>query len=143
MDAAPHALTGAGARLTFINGRYVAGASDLTGLPDGVAVGSLAAALESEAAPARPAVDAHLAAVAGIDGEAFTALNTALLQDGAVVHVPANTVVEQPIQLLFVTTPPDGGAPVMTHPRGADRGRRETPRCGWSRATAAAASRPT
>ena len=33
------------------------------------------------------------------------------------MHVPANTVVEQPIQLLFVTTPPDGGAPVMTHPR--------------------------
>ena len=26
-------------------------------------------------------------------------------------------VVEQPIELLFVTTPPDGGAPVMTHPR--------------------------
>ena len=117
VDAAPHALTGAGARLTFINGRYVAGASDLTGLPDGVAVGSLAAALESEAAPARPAVDTHLAAEAAIDGEAFTALNTALLHDGAVVHVPANTVVEQPIQLLFVTTPPDGGAPVMTHPR--------------------------
>ncbi len=117
VDAAPHALTGAGARLTFINGRYVAGASDLAGLPDGVAVGSLAAALESEAAPARPAVDTHLAAEAAIDGEAFTALNTALLQDGAVVHVPANTVVEQPIQLLFVTTPPDGGAPVMTHPR--------------------------
>ena len=117
VDAAPHALTGAGARITFINGRYVAGASDLAGLPDGVAVGSLAAALESEAAPTRPAVDAHLAAEAAIDDEAFTALNTALLRDGAVVHVPANTVVEQPIQLLFVTTPPDGGAPVMTHPR--------------------------
>ena len=116
-DAAPHALAGAGARLTFINGRYVARASDLERLPAGVAVGSLAAALESEAAGTRAAVDAHLASRAGIDDEAFTALNTALIGDGAVVHVPANTVVEQPIQLLFVTTPPDGGAPVMTHPR--------------------------
>ena len=116
-DAAPHALAGAVARLTFINGRYVAGASDLDRLPAGVAAGSLAAALESEAAGTRAAVDAHLASEAGIDDEAFTALNTALLQDGAVVHVPANTVVEQPIQLLFVTTPPDDGAPVMTHPR--------------------------
>ena len=117
VDAAPHALTGAGARLTFINGRYVAGASDLDRLPAGVAVGSLAAALESESAGTRAAVDAHLGSEAGVDGEAFTALNTALLQDGAVVHVPANTVVEQPIQLLFVTTPPEDGAPVMTHPR--------------------------
>ncbi len=117
VDAAPHALAGPGARLTFINGRYVAAASRLAGLPDGVTVGSLAAALESEAAGMRTAVDAHLATEADIDDEAFTALNTALLQDGAVVQVPADTVVEQPIQLLFVTTPPAGGAPVMTHPR--------------------------
>ena len=116
-DAAPHALAGAGARLTFVNGCYVAAASDLAGLPPAVAVGSLAAALASEAAGTRAAVDAHLGSEAGIDDEAFTALNTALIRDGAVVHVPAGTVVEQPIQLLFVTTPPDDGAPVMTHPR--------------------------
>ena len=45
VDAAPHALSGVGARLTFINGRYVAPASDLAGLPAGVEVGSLADAL--------------------------------------------------------------------------------------------------
>ena len=115
--AASHALTGTGARLTFINGRYVSKASDLAGLPEGVEVGSLADALASGAAGPRAAVDAHLASSAGIDDEAFTALNTALLHDGAVVRVPANTVVERPIQLLFVTVPPDGAAPVMTHPR--------------------------
>ena len=117
--AAPHALSGAGARLTFINGRCVGGApaSDLARLPAGVEVGSLAAALAPEGAAARAVVDAHLASEAGLDDEAFTALNTALLHDGAVVYVPANTVVEEPIQLLFVTAPPAGGAPVMTHPR--------------------------
>ena len=117
VDAAAHALTVAGARLVFINGRYVAGASDLAGLPAGVSVESLAATLAAETGAARAAVEAHLAAEAGIDDEAFTALNTALLHDGAVVHVPAGAVVEQPIQLLFVTTPPPGGEPVMTHPR--------------------------
>ena len=117
VDAAPHALSGVGARLTFINGRYVAPASDLARLPAGVEVGSLADVLASESGVLRAVVNAHLGSEAGIDDEPFTALNTALLHDGAVVHVQANTVVEEPIQLLFVTSPPEGGAPVMTHPR--------------------------
>ena len=118
VDTPPHVLTGVvAARLTFINGRYVAPASDLAGLPAGVEVGSLAEALAADAAGTRDAVEVHLASVAGIDDEPFTALNTALLHDGAVVHVQANTVVEEPIQLLFVTSLPEGGDPVMTHPR--------------------------
>ena len=116
-DAAPHALPGVGAGLTFINGRYVAPASDVSALPAGVEVLSLADVLASDAGDTRAAVEAHLASGAGIENEGFTALNTALLHDGAVVRVPANTVVEQPIQLLFVTSPPAGGEPVMTHPR--------------------------
>ena len=115
-DTAPHALS-LGAGLTFINGRHVAPASDVSALPAGVEVLSLADVLASDANETRAAVEAHLAAGAGIENEAFTALNTALLHDGAVVRVAANTVVEQPIQLLFVTSPPPGGEPVMTHPR--------------------------
>ena len=116
--AAPHALTGVDAlRLVFINGTCVLPASDLTGLPAGVTVGSLADGLAPGAAGPGEVVESHLASGAGIDGEAFTALNTALIRDGAIVHVPANTVVERPIQLLFVTSPPAGGEPVMTHPR--------------------------
>ena len=116
-DTAPHALPGIGAGLLFVNGRHVALASDVSALPAGVEVLSLADVLASEANETRAAVEAHLASGAGIENEAFTALNTALLHDGAVVRVPANTVVEQPIQLLFVTSPPPGGEPVMTHPR--------------------------
>ena len=127
-DAAPHALPGAG--LTFINGRYVAPASDVSALPAGVEVLSLADVLASDAGDTRAAVEAHLASGAGIENEAFTALNTALLHDGAVVRVPANTVVEQPIQLLFVTSPPSGGGPVMTHPRVLIGRRRERPGAG-------------
>ena len=115
-DTAPHAL-GIGSGLLFVNGRHVALASDVSALPAGVEVVSLADVLSSDANETRAAVEAHLASGAGIENEAFTALNTALLHDGAVVRVPANTVVEQPIQLLFVTSPPPGGEPVMTHPR--------------------------
>ena len=89
----------------------------MSALPAGVEVLSLADVLASEANETRAVVESHLASGAGIEDEAFTALNTALLHDGAVVRVPAGTVVEQPIQLLFVTSPPPGGEPVMTHPR--------------------------
>ena len=116
-DAAPHALPGVGAGLTFINGRHVAPASDVSALPAGVEVLSLADVLASDANETRAAVEAQLASCAGMEHEGFTALNTALLHDGAVVRVPAGTVIEQPVQLLFVTSPPAGGAPVMTHPR--------------------------
>ncbi|MDE2906003.1 MAG: Fe-S cluster assembly protein SufD [Acidobacteriota bacterium] len=115
-DTAPHALS-LGAGLLFVNGRHVAPASDVSALPAGVEVLSLADVLALDANETRAAVEAHLASGAGIENEAFTALNTALLHDGAVERVPANTVVEQPIQLLFVTSPPPAGEPVMTHPR--------------------------
>ena len=115
--AAAHALPGVGKGLTFVNGRHVAGASDVSVLPAGVEVASLADVLAGDASETRAAVEAHLASGADIENEAFTALNTALLHDGAVVRVPAGVVVEQPLQLLFVTAPPPGGGPVMTHPR--------------------------
>ena len=113
--AGPHSVVPTG--ITFINGKYVAPASHLDGLPSGVGVRSLADAIASNDAETLAAVERHLGSAAPTDDEGFTALNTALLQDAAIVHVPANTVVEQPIQLLFVTVPPASGAPVMTHPR--------------------------
>ena len=117
-DAVAHALPGLGTGLTFINGRHVDRASDVAALPAGVEAASLADVLAADGGgAARAAVEAQLASGADAENEAFTALNTALLHDGAVVHVPAGAVVEPPIQLLFVTSPPPGGEPVMTHPR--------------------------
>ncbi len=115
-DTAPHAAPGVGAGLTFVNGRHVDRASDVTALPAGVEALSLADALAADG-PTRAAVEKHLASGADVENEAFTALNTALLHDGAVLLVPPGAVIEQPIQLLFVTSPPPGGEPVMTHPR--------------------------
>ena len=79
-DLAP-ALFGDGVgRLVFVNGRYAAGLSELGGLPAGVEVGDLGAVLAS-----RPeAVEPHLTRLAGID-QAFTALNTAFFDGGALV----------------------------------------------------------
>ncbi|MED5261536.1 MAG: hypothetical protein VX574_03980, partial [Myxococcota bacterium] len=45
---------------------------------------------------------------------AFAALNTAFLDDGAVIRVPAGTQLEQPIHLVFIASP---GAVRAQHPR--------------------------
>jgi Fe-S cluster assembly protein SufD len=99
-----------GGRLVFVNGRYAPGLSAVGGLPAGVEVGDLGAALAS-----RPGVvEPHLTRLAGFD-QAFTALNTALFEGGALVVVPAGVVVEPPLHLLFVSAP--AGGLTVSHPR--------------------------
>jgi Fe-S cluster assembly protein SufD len=46
---------------------------------------------------------------------AFAALNTALSDDGAVVSLAANAVVEAPIELVFFSE--TDGAPLVSNPR--------------------------
>ena len=48
-------------------------------------------------------VEQHLGKIASFDAHTFTALNTAFINDGAVVHVAANVEVANPIHLLFVS----------------------------------------
>jgi Fe-S cluster assembly protein SufD len=98
-------------RLVFVNGRFALGLSTLSPLPAGVRVGSLAQILAGD----RGALEPHLARHEDFQHEAFSALNTAFLTDGAFVSVPRGVLVEKPIHLLFVTVA--GAAPVATHPR--------------------------
>jgi Fe-S cluster assembly protein SufD len=98
-------------RLIFVNGRYAPGLSDPAPLPDGVKVVSLARALTAD----RGALEPHLARYADYHQDAFGALNTAFMEDGAFVWVPRGRILEEPIHLLYVSTP--DAAPIMTHPR--------------------------
>ncbi len=111
-DLVPFEFPGlAGSRLVFVNGRYAAGLSAVGPLPAGVTVTSLA-----QAFPAHPdLLQAHLARYAEYHQDAFTALNTAFVEDGAFVSVRRGTVLEEPIHLLYVST--QTPAPVITHPR--------------------------
>ena len=92
-----------GARLVFLDGRYSQSYSFSSLLPKGVSVMNLAEAIETRG----DLVERYLAQEAEYSSSGFTALNTAFIQDGAFVHVPANTVVEEPIQLLFLTLSKD------------------------------------
>ncbi|MEE3258908.1 MAG: Fe-S cluster assembly protein SufD [Candidatus Latescibacterota bacterium] len=86
--------------LVFVDGHFAPGLSQLDELPEGVLVKSLRAALAEDT----DLVTAHLGQAAVTEGEAFTALNTSFVQDGAFVHLPRGTVVDKPVHLLFLST---------------------------------------
>ena len=101
-----------GLQVVSINGRFEPLLSNFDTAPDGIAVRSLAA----EFGEGRTASTAAFGQLATFDdpAAAFTALNTALFCDGIVVHVPANTIVDAPVHLLFAATGREG---LMSHPR--------------------------
>jgi len=110
-ELAPFQFGAAWPTAVFVNGRFAPELSTLSALPPGVRVLDLAAALRDEPA----LVERHLTKYADFDQHTFTALNTALMADGAVVHVARETVAETPVHLLFVTDP--HGAKAATHLR--------------------------
>ena len=100
-----------GVRLVFVDGRYRPELSSGMGGARGAFVGSLRAALAE-----RPElVERELARHADFQHDALTALNTAFIEDGAFVQLPAGTVLPAPIHLLFVSTA--RGKPMLAQPR--------------------------
>ena len=108
----PYAFAGITApRVVFVNGRYAPGLAALAGLPQGVRVQSLAQAVTAD----RAALEGHLARYADIQRDVFSALNTALMEDGAFIQIPRGAVLTQPIHVLYVSVP--GAEPTAAHPR--------------------------
>jgi Fe-S cluster assembly protein SufD len=97
--------------LVFVNGVFNEGLSTVGEMPAGVRVSSLAEALRSDGA----LLHAHLTRHAPVEGSPFTALNTAFLAEGGVVHVGPGVDLAAPVHLLFVTTAEAGGT--VAHPR--------------------------
>jgi Fe-S cluster assembly protein SufD len=95
--------------MVFVNGRFAPEFSSLEGLPAGVIVTSLAQAWE------RGPVRQNLAQVARFEEHSFTALNTALMEDGAFITVPRGVRVDAPIHLLFLAE--GSGGAMAAHPR--------------------------
>ena len=97
--------------LVFVDGIYSPDDSHRVKLPDGVVVSNLVlgSAVDSEL------LSGHLDKAALVGTHSFASLNTALLADGAVIHLPDNVVVEKPIQLIFV--PGRSTEPTVRAPR--------------------------
>jgi Fe-S cluster assembly protein SufD len=86
-------------RLVFINGAYSEELSRTGALPAGTRVKNLAAAFDTE----RGLIEPHLARLASFENNPFVALNTAFIADGAFVHIPRGTVLDQVLHLVFLS----------------------------------------
>lgn len=104
--------------VTFVNGEHAPELSSNHILPEGVFIGSLKDGLVSH----EETIVRHLGSIATLSNklgtsndERFVHLNTAFLGEGAFVYLPQGVSLEQPIQLLFVTSADHG--PLASHPR--------------------------
>lgn len=76
-------------RMVFINGRY---SPEFSALPPAFVAGPRTEALQS-----------HLGGTVAADQDAFTALNTAFIQDGSFLFVPAGVTHTEPVHVVYIT----------------------------------------
>lgn len=98
-------------RIVFVNGRFSPELSRGGVFDDSkVTLISLKKAIASHP----DLLQRHLARYEQTEREAFTALNTAFVDDGAFVQIKRGAVIEQPLYILYVST---GQSAQMVHPR--------------------------
>ncbi len=98
-------------RMVFVNGRYVPELSTLSDLPDGVRLTNLRQALVDNPA----LLDDRLGRGLPIDAAPLAALNTAFMEDGVVLLLDDEAILDLPLELLYVGT--GGETPPVYHPR--------------------------
>lgn len=107
-DIAARAVEGLGApALVFVNGVYSPALSKPPKTKKPVVLPLSAAGAHADT------VAAHLGKNSDTENEFFTALNTALFEDGAFIHVAANTEVKKPVYIIYAT----GGTGQVSSPR--------------------------
>ena len=94
-----------GSRLVFVDGHFHATLSSVGKLPTGAKATNLAAALNTGSA----SVQKQLGRFALTDNNSFAALNQAFFLDGGYIEIPAGQTVEEPIQLVFISTAKHNG----------------------------------
>lgn len=97
--------------LVFVNGIYCNTLSSPLSLHNGVRIVSMA----DTGAYDDTIIENHLGKYAQISKDGFTALNTAFLKHGALVYVPNDAVIKDPINIVFFST--DEGRPQVSFPR--------------------------
>ncbi len=98
-DIAHFYIEEASTRLVFVDGIYAPQLSSAAS-NSGVVVSNLQPTLTTHAAT----IEAHLGRHAAFRDNVFAALNTACLNDAAVIVVPRNVALAAPVHLLFIAT---------------------------------------
>lgn len=97
-DLEPWYLSETQNRLVFVDGHYAEHLSVVN--TGGLTIGNLPALMSSYST----ILESQLGRHAAFDRNVFTALNTAFLHDGAVIRVPKNIAIAEPVHVLFVAT---------------------------------------
>ncbi len=98
-------------RAVFLNGHFSSRLSSLESLPPGVKVESISRLVKEDASRIQP----HLAQYALYEAHGLIALNTAFISDGAFIWIAPGVILEQPIQVLFLSF--SDRQPTISHPR--------------------------
>ena len=101
-----------GIQLVFVNGIYSARLSSKTAQHNGVFAGGLSEAMEKHAY----STSDSLGTLCQFPRGSLSALNTAFASDGAFIFLPKECVVQQPIDLLFLSCGENSESSVC-HPR--------------------------
>ncbi len=109
--AGAHLLGGCAAELVFVDGLFRAELSVTGPLPPGVTVSSLHGACRDDAAKT---VQTHLGSCLRARS-AFTAINTAFLDDGAFLHAARGVELAEPVHFVFLSARTASGQ--AAHPR--------------------------
>lgn len=97
-------------KVVFLNGHFAKDLSDVNELSEKIFISDLRDAINSN----NDHVNQFLSRYAGFE-DSFTALSTAFIQDGILLHVPKNLVLEKPIHLMFINAGDEDN--ILSHPR--------------------------
>ncbi len=97
--------------LVFINGAYSEKYSDIKNISNKIVIKSMADALINDESLLKKHLTKHI----NQELNSFTALNTAFIQDGAYINISANTNIDKPINITYISR--DSNHPFATHPR--------------------------
>lgn len=101
----------AGPRLVFVNGHFDPTLSDLSSLPEGVTLRTIADVLRDAPDTLRPMLEAFQTETP----HAFADLGTAFFEDGAYLQIARGAEVAEPIQIVFLMKSWEND--VVEHPR--------------------------
>ncbi len=89
--------------MVFVDGHFCPTLSSLSASSDGVIIAGMKDALNRSP----DLVAAHLGRIAGHHKHGFISFNTAYFSDGAFIYLPKDTVLEKPVQLIYVSSRQD------------------------------------
>ncbi|NUN63873.1 Fe-S cluster assembly protein SufD [Pseudanabaena biceps] len=108
-NIAPESL---GNCIVFVNGKYRKDLSDTSDAVEGLIIGTLSTLGDR----VLPKLRSHLAQHPDTN-DYFASLNTTCMSDVAIILASQNSVIESPLQLLFVSVPQAGIETLITQPR--------------------------